>query len=116
MIIMTREGKKKLPVMLPKCYLFFYQRLDRIGKNHLQYGMSAVIPPTDNAVLTLAGLRNKTGLTVRQVGERIGLTHPRIVQIEGEGTKDMDQLEALAAIYGVSFDEIRVANSLTKSR
>ena len=46
----------------------------------------------------------------------MGLTHARIVQIEDTGSDSIDQLEALAAIYDVTEDEIRAANKRTKSR
>ena len=77
--------------------------------------MNAVINDVNGKALDLAGLRHRASLTTRQVGAQMGLSHARIVQIEGEGTKDMDQLEALAAIYGVGFDEMRAANRLTKT-
>lgn len=64
---------------------------------------------------TLADLRNATGLSTRQVAPLIGLTHARIVQIECKGTKNMDQIEMLAIIYGVSEDIAREANKRTRS-
>ena len=79
-------------------------------------GMSTatLAPPSPDDTLT--DLRSRAGLTTRQAGERMGLTHARIVQIEDTGSDSIDQLEALAAIYDVTEDEIRAANKRTKSR
>lgn len=44
-------------------------------------------------------------MTTRQVGATLGLTQPRITQIENSGKVSIDQLRALADLYGVSFDQ-----------
>lgn len=76
--------------------------------------MAIASPDIPANTLDLTGLRTKAGLSTREVGELMGLTHARIVQIEGVGTKDIDQIERLAKIYGVSEDLLRVANKLTR--
>jgi transcriptional regulator with XRE-family HTH domain len=48
------------------------------------------------------------------VAELLGCEQPRISQIESDGTKDIDTLEKLAAIYGVSRDVVIEANRRTR--
>ena len=55
---------------------------------------------------TLIQMRETSNLTQAQVGKELGrelrraaYTHARIHQIETEGTKNADQIEALARIY-----------------
>ncbi len=56
--------------------------------------------------MNLIEMRNKAGLTQSEAGKALGhelgrdaYTHARIHQIETEGVKDLDQIEALARIY-----------------
>ena len=62
---------------------------------------------------TLTDLRHHVGFTVREVAERMGLTHPRIVQFESSGVPYVHQVEKLARIYGVSEDVVGNANKRT---
>ena len=66
--------------------------------------------------LTLADLRRKAGKTTRQTAVALGLTQPRITQIEQEGTKDVEQMERLAAFYCVEFDDVYKAARRARSR
>jgi len=63
---------------------------------------------------TLADLRRACGLTVRQVGEVMGLTHSRIVQFESKGVPYVRQVEELARIYGVTEAEATAADRRTR--
>ena len=65
---------------------------------------------------SLSEMRRSSGLTLEEVGRQLGeilgrppYTHPRIIQIEQEGTRDTDQLEALARIYSRPFEAVYIA-------
>jgi transcriptional regulator with XRE-family HTH domain len=72
--------------------------------------MSNTLEETHIRFETLADIRREAKKTTRQVGEVLGVTQPRITQIEQEGTKDITQLELLADFYEVGFERIRLAS------
>jgi len=79
-------------------------------------GMSTQVADKPATSINLADLRNATGMSTRKVGELMGLSHARIVQIEADGTDSISQLAELGKIYGVGDNIIAAANMLTKSR
>ena len=64
--------------------------------------------------VTLADFRRKAGKTTRAAAAALGVTQPRITQIEQEGTKDIEQMERLADFYGAEFEKIRSAARLAR--
>lgn len=76
--------------------------------------MSAVVKNDWPVGETLSDLRNESGKTTYQVADAMGLTQPRISQIDNIGTKDIDQIELLAAIYGVPKDRVEQAAKNTR--
>jgi transcriptional regulator with XRE-family HTH domain len=62
----------------------------------------------------LAELRASRNLSRPQTSALVGLSRQRILQIEQRGMHDIDTMEALAAAYGVTLDEIARANRATR--
>lgn len=77
--------------------------------------MPAILP-TPILNLTLGELRNGCGMTTRQAAGKLGISHARVSQIEKEGTNNLDTLEKMAQVYGVSFDIMRAVNKHTRER
>lgn len=66
--------------------------------------------------MTLIEMRNAADLTQSEAGEalgremgRVAYTHARIHQIETEGVKDSDQIEALARVYNQETSDVAAA-------
>ncbi len=73
--------------------------------------------------MTLIEMRNAADLTQGEVGEALGrelgrdaYTHARIHQIETEGSKDSDQIEALARIYNQDTSDVAAAAKLLRQQ
>jgi len=73
--------------------------------------------------MTLTEMRNEMNLTQSEVGEALGrelgrdaYTHARIHQIETEGIKDADQIEALARIYGQDVSDVAAEAKLLRQQ
>ena len=78
---------------------------------------------TDETALTLRAIRKASGLTLRQVLERMAAfdptmprTHPTLLYIEQHGTDKLPTLRALAAAYERPLEEIeRAARPVKKT-
>jgi transcriptional regulator with XRE-family HTH domain len=65
-------------------------------------------PPLPNQAQRLAYLRRQSGMTLREVGDKIGLSHSRIDAYESEPTIriKMDKLRLLADLYETTIEYI----------
>lgn len=64
---------------------------------------------------TLADLRLGSDKTTYEVAEALGITQPRISQMEKTGTVPAQHLRAMAAAYGVSIDDLLLVAEQTRS-
>lgn len=56
-------------------------------------------------------IRKVANMSTRMVGKALGLSHVRISQIERKGTDSTKHIQAMADLYGVSFEVMRAAIS-----
>lgn len=63
---------------------------------------------------TLAELRAAAGLSSRAAAAALGVSQPRIVQMEKDGV--VDHIDKIAKAYGVDDAVVRDANRRTRSR
>lgn len=56
--------------------------------------------------LKLKKLREELGLTLREVGKRIGIDHSYIAKIEKGKMPSLEKLKKLCALYGVSVSSL----------
>lgn len=65
---------------------------------------------------SLADLRSDAGFSQREAAERIGLTQPRLCQIERDGCDKISTEQKIASAYGVPVEVVSAANRVTKDR